>query len=159
LEFHIPFFALRKAPRSDGSALPGRGKRRRSWEDINLLTPEKAGSENQESYRLHKTQISFVIHGSDEWNWTAWAFEDTDHELDESDGMATDAGEGNSEAQLVEDPIAYGLDANKPIWRPREYFIKALEIRIKKVREEWDEVVHMLEHDRNGNVCFLNLFG
>lgn len=120
---------------------------------MTLLTRDNTGSERPESYRLHRVQISFVIHGFDEWNWTAWAFEDTDHELHESDDLAADAGVGDDEAVLIEDPIASGLlNANDPIWKPREYFTKVLEIRIKKVREEWDALVHMLQHDRNENV-------
>jgi len=120
---------------------------------VTLMTRDNNGSESQESYRLHRAQISFVIHGFDEWTWTAWEFEDTDHELQESDDVAAEAGVGDDEAVLIEDPIACGLlDANDPIWRPREYFTKILEIRIKKVREEWDALVHMLQHDRNENV-------
>jgi hypothetical protein len=120
---------------------------------VTLLTRDNKGSKSQERYRLHRAHISFVIHGFDEWNWTAWAFEDTDHELPESDDLAVDAEVGDDEAVLIEDPIACGLlDANDPIWRPREYFTKVLEIRIKKVREEWDALVHMLQHDRNENV-------
>jgi hypothetical protein len=167
LEFHIPFFALRKAPQTDDSSLSGREKRLRSWEEISLLTPNASGSEGQENYRLHKAQISCVIHGCDEWNWTAWAFEDTYHKLEESDDTDTDVeadgdevvtdDEANGdEVVIVDDPIAHGLDANTPIWRPREYFMKTLEIRIHKVREEWDKLVYMLQLDRNRNVCYLS---
>jgi hypothetical protein len=156
MEFHIPFFALRKAPKSDNHLLSDRGKRLRNWEDVTFPTRNKAGPECQDNYRLHKAQVSCVIHGSDEWQWTAWAFEDTEYEMEEGDTTDKDAAVYDNEVVFVEDPIAYGLDANKPIWRPREYFIKALEIRIKKVREEWDELVYMLQLDRNENVrCFI----
>jgi hypothetical protein len=74
--------------------------------------------------------------------------------MEEGDTTDKDAAVYDNEVVFIEDPIACGLDANKPIWRPREYFIKALEIRIKKVREEWDELVYMLQLDRNENVRY-----
>jgi hypothetical protein len=104
--------------------------------------------------------MSCVVHGFDEWQWTTWAFEDTEHDAEESTGV--DDGPGPAAAEPVfcptinEDPIACGLDANMPIWRPRQYFLKAFEIRIQKVRDEWDELVHRLEVDKREYVCFLS---
>jgi hypothetical protein len=157
MEFHIPFFALRPAPRSDQRLPPTRKKCLRSWEDITLLTKDTAGADGNENYRIHRAQISCVVHGSNEWQWTAWAFEDTNHDWEEEDDIYADATTHNDEVVFIEDPITCGLDANKPIWRPREYFVKALEIRMKDVRDEWDYLVYRLQLDRKRNVCSNNL--
>ena len=152
MEFHIPFFALRPIPRSDQGRLSSRKKCLRNWEDITLLTRDVTGVDCDEHYRLHRAQISCVVYGSDEWNWTAWAFEDTSHDWEDEEDVYADTLNGNVGMPFIEDPIAYGLDANRPIWRPREYFVKALDIRLRNVKNEWDTLVDMFELDRNKNV-------
>lgn len=40
------------------------------------------------------------------------------------------------------DPLAAGrYDANRPIWKPREYFVRVLECRVEQVKQEWHNVV------------------
>lgn len=154
MEFHLPFFALRKAPQIANPSPPqGNGRRLREAYEFILLNRDKTGPEGQETYHLYKAEISCAVHGFDEWHWIAYAFEDTLHDLDNDDRVddngASDADGGTFCQQINEDPIARGLDADKPIWRPRQYFLKAFEIQIQTVLDEWDGLVHTLEVDRS----------
>ena len=112
---------------------------------------DSSGPENQELYRIYEAQVSCVVYGHDEWQWTACAFFDTEHgsgDLYDDDGI---------NAEINEDPIATGLDASKPIWRPRQYFAKAFEINMEEVSQEWHQVVYKMEIDINAYVCCTNL--
>jgi hypothetical protein len=156
MEFHLPFFAIRKYSLPNNSHEKPPKHSMRKWMDISLTEGETSVSGRQEVYRLHEAQVSCVVYGHDEWQWTACAFLDNTHES----GDLYDAGEchdGNGEdgeavvGQEVdgfdEDPIATGLYASKPIWRPRQYFTKAFEVNIKEVSQEWHELVYKMEGD------------
>lgn len=113
-------------------------------------------SGGQEVYRIHETQVSCVVYGHDEWQWTACAFIDNAHEsgdlyddgeFHEGDGEDGEAVVGQKVDGFDEDPIATGLHVSKPIWRPRQYFTKALEVNIKEVSQEWQELIHKMECD------------
>lgn len=96
------------------------------------------------------------MYGYDEWQWTACAFLDNAHESGDLYG-AEETNDGDCEdgetivGQKVdgfdEDPIASGLYASTPIWRPRQYFTKAFEVNIKEVSQEWHELVRKMEYD------------
>ncbi len=87
-------------------------------------------------------------------------FEDTQHDSDYDDDEVANDRELDKDAATraidEEDPILCRPAVLKPIWRPRQYFLKAFETRIRKHREEWDELVHRLEVDRKEYVCFLS---
>lgn len=129
----------------------------RGSEPIYLLTRDKNNRAGQEKYHLHEAHMSCVVYGSDEWQWTAWAFEDTEHEPEDDNDVdisATIAGDELCQ-DINEDPIIIGHHANKPIWKPRQYFLKAFETRIKKVGEEWGNLDRKLEVDQREYVCLL----
>ncbi len=100
--------------------------------------------------------MSCVVYGHDEWQWTAYAFLDNAHEsgglydageFHDGDGEDGEAVVGQKVDGFDEDPIATGLHVSKPIWRPRQYFTKALEVNIKEVSQEWRELVHKMQCD------------
>jgi hypothetical protein len=158
MEFHLPFFALRKARSPDNSPRV-RGKGLRNSKDLLFLKEETTNSGEQENYRLYQAQISCVVHGFDEWQWVAYAFEDTQHEPSEH-GDDNDDGDdlvdyATSSQGFKEDPIARGLNASLPIWRPRQYFLKALELRLTIVSREWHQLVYKLVADTSEYVSFL----
>jgi hypothetical protein len=158
----LPFFALRKAPKDDASLASVSERCLRKWEDLTLLSQDQTGSEHQESYRLHRAQLSCVVHGFDEWHWIVYAFEDTRHGYypeDEDDEVI----DRQLDSSIItfgeddEDPILHLLDSGKkPIWRPRQYFLKAFEIQVRKFWVEWNALVHKLEDDRSEYVCLLS---
>ncbi|KIN05269.1 hypothetical protein OIDMADRAFT_51083 [Oidiodendron maius Zn] len=141
IEFHLPFFALRKPPSPDN---PRQSTCRKPWrksKDILLMGEEGLELRDQELYRIYEAQVSCVVYGHDEWQWTACAFLDTEHDsgdLYDDDGI---------DAEIDEDPIATGLHPSKPIWRPRQYFAKTFEINIEEVSQEWHQLVYKMEVD------------
>jgi hypothetical protein len=153
MEFHLPFFALRKTPPSDGSPPRAHGNRLRESKDLSFLKGRNTGPEEQENYCIYQAQISCVVCGLDDWQWVAYAFVDTEHDND-GDDLADKA---TSFEGLNEDPIACGLDANLPIWKPRQYFLKVFEIRAKQTRQEWDQLVRKLVLDISEYVCCVTL--
>jgi hypothetical protein len=127
-----------------------RGKRLRSWKDLSLLKGESSGDKDQEAYRLYTAQISCVIYGFDEWQYTVCEFVDTEHN---TNGLYDWPGDENDDAQeLILDPIlsrhSAPMQADFPIWRPRQYFVKALETGIEEVSLEWGRVVYTLKEDK-----------
>jgi hypothetical protein len=141
LDLHLPFFVLRKATPPEASIGKANTKPRRRWTDLSFLklnSPESQGHcLPNEVWGIHEVQISCVVTGSDEWRWVAYGFVDT-----EVDGLLTDL----SETDLSFDPIAAGeMQASYPIWRPRDYWLKVLGIRIEQVRREWEYLLYKLE--------------
>jgi hypothetical protein len=115
--------------------------------DLSFLTPPN-GTANNGPF-LGEAQFSLVICGSDNYRWTAYAF------VDENDSIFSDL--ATNESLVMEDPIARAdrapVDANFPIWDPREYFLVILENRIAQILKEWRNVVRWLERTIADDVC------
>lgn len=101
---------------------------------------------------IHEAQISLVICGTDEKRWIAYGFADTD--FDDDGEMADDDEDGEMEDEnssyddvFVADQIAEngGVDANHPIWNPREYFLRIVQIRMEQVLKEWTYLVRNIQ--------------
>src|SRR2546423_5707022 len=140
LDLHLPFFLLRKSTPPEQSVGKVNTKPRRRWTDMSFLkidTSESQDQEPKEVWGIHEAQTSCVVAGSDDWRWVGYGFVDT-----EIDGFLTDL----SKDDLSFDRIAAGeLEANIPIWRPRDYWLKLFEIRIEQVRKEWEYLIHKVE--------------
>jgi hypothetical protein len=126
------------------------------FKDIYLSKKQNDAQKNQEKYRLHYAQVSCVVYGHDEWHYTVYAFKDT--EYDENDDVdSTKPGEKDAlctQEEIDEDPLASRVDASRfPIWRPRQYFLRAFEAQIQEPRREWDELIHQLVVDITEYVC------
>lgn len=86
---------------------------------------------------LYEANVSVVILGWDHYRWVGWAFSNTLSDptcLDEVvDGVYEDhfASDGNGpvNSRLIE--------ADKPIWDPREYWLNIVNIRMSSIYEEW----------------------
>jgi hypothetical protein len=141
LDLHLPFFILRKSTPPEESTGGVKTKPPRRWTDLSFLklnTSESQAQQPAEVWGIQEAQISFVVTGSSDWEWAAYAFVDA-----EVDGSPIEA----SESDLSFDQIVGSghLDAHRPIWRPREYFLKVFEIRIEQVRMEWERLIHKVE--------------
>jgi hypothetical protein len=151
LSFHLPFFALRDHPLPKDSPRKVQGKPLRRWRDLSFLRTQTSGSESEERYGIYEAEISCVVAGSDNWRWIAFAFVDTYFDGGESDDSVMWYG---CEEAIHLDPILAGnLDANMPIWKPREYFMKVFEIRILQVIKEWDFLVLTVKRSIEVYVC------
>jgi hypothetical protein len=100
---------------------------------------------DRNSFKIHEASISLAICGCDNKRWEAYAFVDTENVSD--DENLSDKIWNVEEWAL--DPIASDesveVNANKPIWNPREYFLMILEIKIRQVLKEWQYLVRTVE--------------
>lgn len=85
---------------------------------------------------IMKGHYSLVIHGHSDQNWDAYSFENNDFDRDDPEGE--DPKDENSEdedledEEFHEDPNAgrWGVvEANRPIWGAREYFLQIFDDR------------------------------
>jgi hypothetical protein len=124
-----------------------KGKRpQRDWIDLSFLTgqPQKVIPEGHGILEVH---FSFVICGSDNLRWTAYAFSDEDEEDEEEEEEEEDelGAEGIPGGGFNRDPISDGLDADIPIWNVKEYFIKVVKNRMNRVLRRWEYLVRGIE--------------
>jgi hypothetical protein len=143
LEFHLPYFTLRKSePPKDGNG--------KTTAIRPLLKTLATKSENEIRYAIDRAQFSFTICGSDHSRWVGYAFVKDDHEDELEDEDDADA----SNDLWRENPIMLGkADAKHPIWDPRAYFLVVLEIRTAKALDEWKYLVRNLQRAVDGYVC------
>jgi hypothetical protein len=138
LELHLPLFLLRMSqPPKPGIKV--NSKPPRQWTDLSFLKLDIPKSQPQlpgEVWGLHEAEISYVVTGSDDKRWIGYAFVDT-----ELDGQLTDL----SDVDLSFDRTAAGeIETQNPLWRPRDHWVKVLDIRIKQVRQEWEYLIYKL---------------
>jgi hypothetical protein len=146
LDLHLPFFLLRKSTPPEESAGKVNTKPQRQWTDLSFLKldmSEPQDPKSKEVWGIHEAQTSCVITGSDEWRWVGYGFIDT-----EIDGFLTDKDDLSFDQIAAEE-----IDATKPIWRPRGYWLKVFEIRIEQVRKEWEYLIYKVELSVNQYVC------
>lgn len=137
-EFHIPFFSLRRGP----GVRDLRSLQDQTFRKSSRLPLPRNDRKIEEQDCFHEAQVSMLLHGVDEWVWTAYCCVDTyfgsepDHRT-YYDGFIDD--HGNS----------YGFDApsgglkelNFPTWNPREYFLMVLARRMMQATREWTNLV------------------
>jgi hypothetical protein len=140
LDLHLPFLLLRKSMPPEEPVGKVNTKPQRRWTDLSFLKIDTSSLQEQEPkevWGIYEAQTSCVVTGSDDWRWVGYGFVDT-----EIDGFLTDL----SKDDLSFDQIAAGkLEANIPIWKPRDYWLKVFEIRIEQVRQEWEYLIHKVE--------------
>jgi len=92
---------------------------------------------------MSEEQFSFVICGVHEGRWAGYAFDDT--KSDEEDLEDKIYGGG-----LHVDPIASCrvddvVDAECPIWDPREYFLNVVTRRVLSAVDSWEALLRAME--------------
>lgn len=89
---------------------------------------------------MFEANFSFIICGVDDRRWTAYAFDDTLLNVEEL--LRTEDSSGG----MVCDPISLGcLDAELPIWDPRVYFLKVLQLRLGEAAASWESLIRSVE--------------
>ncbi len=140
MEFHLPYYALRKSPKpiSDSRALRRSGK----------FVPSRQILHEYE--QIHEAQISLLVAGIDEWYWTAYCCVDRYFGSEETIQFYLD--------QNLDAPIGgAGRPTEFPVWNPREYFLMVLSRRIRQVTREWSNVVLTLEERLESHVSWMDL--
>jgi len=125
-----------------------------------LSRPLNASTSTDGVHCLYEAQMSVVVTGIDHWVWVAYGFFDTYFESKDMvawyDQLSGTRGRRKGRA----DPLAAGLiDADKPIWTPREYFFKVLEIRMNQVLREWNGIFLWVEKEVKQYVWRVNFVG
>jgi len=110
-----------------------------------MTTPAAASKSINGVTCLYEAQISFTLTGIDHGVWTAYCAIDT---YFESKGTVDDYRRWKGQCGFRADPIAADrLLTDNPIWPPREYFFKILEIRMEQVLKEWNWTVDRMEEE------------
>ncbi|KAH3954660.1 hypothetical protein HBI81_077250 [Parastagonospora nodorum] len=138
LQFHLPHFVLRRKKHSSKKYT---AKLQRARMDLSFLGQVSQSSFSQEPLELVQAQISVVLCGTSETRYTAYCFEDNDHDEDREMGDYEFSEDGFQADQITRGEV----NANEPIWNPREYFLMTLLERFKQVVGEWARVVQVIE--------------
>jgi hypothetical protein len=134
--------------------LPGI-ERPSQWFDLSFLDKTSPNSANLKNFGLYKSRFSLVVCGSNDEQWTAYAFGDRDLEenpLDEDDFPYQ---KGQHEDPISSDSGFESIDANKPIRDARTYWLVIFEARIAQVLKQWDVLVSILDDKINSYVCYI----
>lgn len=143
LELNLPFFILRKSlppektTHNTVKTKPGGG-----WTDLSFLGLDACdskirSSELDEVWCLQEAQITCVVTGTDDWRWTAYGFVDS-----EANGVLNELSAQDMRFDQIAGQQIQSLDANLPIWTPRDYWIKVFELRIVQVTAEYKNITH-----------------
>jgi hypothetical protein len=155
LEFHLPYFAFREStsqPKHHCEFGAG-GKLRRTWRNLSFLQHTQSKNSGQTLIGIHDAQISLGICGSDHTRWVCYAFVDT--KFDEAltskrDDKSEDHQEEQDEDDITEDPIApdsegHAIIADTPVYDPRGYFLRILDLRMRQILKEWTYLMKKVE--------------
>jgi len=139
-EFHIPYYTIRQGkPKVDTRKLYGKPMRE------SKVLPLKLHNGRQDLYYC-PTQLSFLIHGIDEWRYTSYCCVDTyfGSEADHREYL-------NAPAPM--EPATGGLkELNHPIWNPREFFLCVLSFRIEQAVTQSQALIDSFEQRMNAYV-------
>lgn len=151
LEFHLSYFAFRLRPQLEATSQGSPNiKAPLRWIDLSFLEIQTPKANTERHHGLYEAHISVVICGSDAECWTAYAFDDGDFDGENLyDAIYPYKG-------IHADPIASDgdVDAERPIWDPREYFLTVVAARMARVAEEWEALVRLIERSIREYVRF-----
>ncbi len=137
LEFHLPYYALRKhaSIAADSRKLRRSGRFICDWQ------------RTREPENFHEAQVSLLVIGIDEWYWTAYCCADVYFGSEESPDFYL--------REQLDAPTGAGKPTSLPVWNPREYFLTVLSRRMKQATKEWSNIVTTLEDRLGSHVSYL----
>jgi hypothetical protein len=89
-----------------------------------------------------------MVAGSYEWRWVAYYFVDTYFDVAEEAKETVQSYYEDSLGPegMRADPLTFGvIIADNPIQNPKEYFLRVFQIRINRVKREWQQVVAKMQ--------------
>jgi hypothetical protein len=93
---------------------------------------------------IEESQISVVISGWDDQNWVGWGlFNTTSDPTDDFD--PEDERELNEDYYAADGEDGPVINADDPIWDPRHYWLRIIDIRVRLVLKEWIWLVRNIE--------------
>ncbi|KAI8626890.1 hypothetical protein F5Y19DRAFT_487470 [Xylariaceae sp. FL1651] len=142
-EFHFPYYAWRKHP----IQFQDERHLRRS-QPLGFLDVTPSGDrETSNGDCIYEAQVSFLIAGLDDSSWIGYAFVDTYHDGPHNEeSVEVYNTKSNTPGHYAMDPLSGGwLQADRPLWSPRIYFLRLFEFRIEQIKQEWINVVFMIQ--------------
>jgi len=149
LEFHLKFFVFRPSDCTEATAYEARSVESvHKWTDLSFLESIASKVNAKRKYGMSEAHFSFVICGWHERRWTAYAFDDT-----EFDGEDLYERIYNYDS-FQRDPFAPNteIDADTPIWNPRQYFLAIVEARMAQAVVSWETLLRVVERRIRGYV-------
>ncbi len=125
------------------------GRQQNPRMNLSFLQTKTSTSKDDKVYNIYREQFSLVIAGYNDRRWVAYAFQNRAFDNKDLDDEIYRDYEG-----FQEDPIASNgrVDANNPIWSPREYFALTFEYRLAGVLTQWEILVRWVERSIQGYV-------
>ncbi|KAF2684747.1 hypothetical protein K458DRAFT_337807 [Lentithecium fluviatile CBS 122367] len=145
LQFHMPFYALRRGFREPCYKEEVFVKPRRIWRDISFLENGENAIPDAKPLGIHESHMAFTICGVANHRWIAYSFSDTDFDEDKDMGECEFDYSGMVADQIAADNTR-PVNANHPIWNPREYFLLIASRRLNQIFGEWAKLIRKIEN-------------
>ena len=129
MEFHIPYYALRRGYGSRDPRILD-GKPLRASRPLPLA---RNAIERADHY--HEAQISVLVTGPDEWVWTSYCGVDTYF------GSEPESKTYLSDNHPTEPATSGAVALKYPTWNPREFVLRVLSRRMAQATKEWGALI------------------
>lgn len=129
----MPFFAVKTNPQTEKRGDICR-KPERDTIDLSLFDQ---GLERV----LQGTQFSIVILGISGTRWIAYAFDDSSSD----DDSQLEYEEPDNDGFIDDCIVGQGIDANRPLWDPRQYWLVVIAHRVRRIKGEWALLMRVIE--------------
>ncbi|RYP73464.1 hypothetical protein DL771_003636 [Monosporascus sp. 5C6A] len=150
LEFHLPFYALRKHKKTLRDLRTRRtGEPLRQSQDVSFLRTLLEKNDNSGNDIIYQAKVSCLVSGWDRYSWVAYMFIDLYFEeshVDEDLESITDYEQHLRDDGVRLDPFTAGETTSHAALRePREYFLQVLAVRLSKTKHEWKHLVAYID--------------
>ncbi|KAI1371184.1 hypothetical protein F4677DRAFT_464434 [Hypoxylon crocopeplum] len=140
-EFHLPYFALRKhrLPQKD-TRRAANGDGLRGYYDITFLRTMSSKADNSPTEYVYEAKVSCLLSGLSRYSWSTHFFNDLYFETDEDAESIEEYLDQGSTGTIL-DPLTAGKKLMDTLpCEPREYFLVVLEIRLGRIKKEWQQL-------------------
>lgn len=152
----MPFLTLRECGDSECGTAEGMDA---TWSKIGSMMIDCDEHKKPCKHTIREANVSIVVCGWSPTKWVCWAFSNT-----HSDPTSRDEDIGDAADFIQEDYVATDgngpadgrvMDLNEPLWCARQYWLRAIDIRMRIVHKEWLWLVQSTEDDINTWVSLL----
>jgi hypothetical protein len=145
LHFHLPVYIWRTQAQLKTDLRQKYGRPLRRSRDLSFLnlSQDPGGTAQQEC--LYEAQVSCLVTGLDDFAWVAYVFQDSYYQNPDDSASVESSQYHEYHDDPRMDPLCAGkYPSDRPIWLPREYFLRVYDVRVEQARKEWSNTVHTL---------------